>query len=130
MSLRAEITTTICAVGCALGIGYVMQQGDVAELRYGGSGHGLLATGYFVGELADTDPDAPVPLDLDENALASVELELTSGEISKAALIGSITQRREEVDPLVTSCDSVELPCAQTDSDAHIDPKAGRIIDE
>lgn len=35
MSVKAEIVTAACAVGCAFCIGYVMQSGEVAELRYG-----------------------------------------------------------------------------------------------
>lgn len=35
MSLKAEITTALCTVSCALGIGYVMQSGHAAEIRYG-----------------------------------------------------------------------------------------------
>lgn len=35
MSVKAEILTALCTVSCALGIGYIMQSGQAAELRYG-----------------------------------------------------------------------------------------------
>lgn len=35
MTFKAELVTVVCTVGCALGIGFVMQSSEVAELRYG-----------------------------------------------------------------------------------------------
>lgn len=35
MSLKVELATAACTVACAFAIGFVMQSGDVAELRYG-----------------------------------------------------------------------------------------------
>lgn len=90
MSLRAEILTTVCAVGCALGIGYMMQNGDVAELRYGSNGHGMLTDAVYVGEPVATDVHPPQPLSTTDNDLAIEHIELTSGRISTAGFAGGV----------------------------------------
>ncbi|MEM1351717.1 MAG: hypothetical protein AAGF27_05205 [Pseudomonadota bacterium] len=50
MSFRAEVLTTVCTVSCALVIGYWMQSGEVADLRYGANSHGTMSDARFVGE--------------------------------------------------------------------------------
>lgn len=49
MSQTAEIVTGLSAIGCAIGIGFVMQGGDIAEQRYGTGQLAPLTSANLVG---------------------------------------------------------------------------------
>ena len=55
MSRKTEIITAVCTFGCAMGIGFVMQSGEVAKMRYGSGELMATSTMPLVGE-----PPVPV----------------------------------------------------------------------
>lgn len=130
MSLRAEISTTLCAVGCALGIGYVMQSGDAAELRYGGKGHGLLAQGYFVGEPPQPGVDKVMSPTLHDTTLDDAEIQLTSAPINAAGLSGQFDPAKtnnnvtveDETSANLSTCETADPRCPHRELDATDSP--------
>ncbi len=81
MSRRTEFATAMCTVGCALGIGFIMQSGDVADLRYGSGSVSSISTMPIVGE-----PVAPIrvrdmTIGADGTLLEVRQMTLTSADV-------------------------------------------------
>ena len=70
MSRKTEIMTAACTLGCAVGIGFVMQNGEIAELRYGSGEITAMSTTPVVGKPA-------VPLRVTDLSIAPEEIEET-----------------------------------------------------
>ena len=113
MSSKEEIATAAFTVGCAFAIGFVMQSGEVAELRYGNSESATVlntSTSYrsyphfTVRDMAVVkDNDL---LDLQQITLASAELT----ETEKAdALLRSTDQKEDFPYELLTSVPECDL---------------------
>ncbi len=61
MSRKTEIVTAVGTLGCALGVGFMMQSGEVAELRYGTTTSISHPSMEFVGKIVTmTAPDLEV----------------------------------------------------------------------
>jgi hypothetical protein len=92
MSRKAEVGTAIASLGCALAIGFIMQQGEVAEQRYGSADATPASSIQIVGE----PPVTPVRFtEIEATPLAPLRvrsIKLTSGQIvapPPAALFGA-----------------------------------------
>ena len=86
MSFKAELVTVMCTIGCALGIGFVMQSGEVAELRYGSGEISTQSTMPIVGKHI-----APVRVrDMTVGAKGELldvrQIQLTSAEVKQENL--------------------------------------------
>ena len=64
MSRKTEIITAVCTFGCAMGIGFVMQSGEVAKMRYGSGELMATSTMPLVGE-------PPVPVRVTDLTIAT-----------------------------------------------------------
>lgn len=94
MSRKAEIVTTVCTLGCALGIGYVMQSDEVAQQRYG-SAVGHAASAVIVGEapvvasvVPHVETNKLAPLNVKSITLTSAQVPASAIATSPAALLG------------------------------------------
>mgnify|MGYP001792489148 CR=1 FL=1 len=84
MSHKTEIITAVGTLACAVGIGFVMQSGEVAELRYGSASAVPIAPEALkVQSTLSLDviefPDTP--FSQDEPTLAVSEITLTSADV-------------------------------------------------
>lgn len=84
MSLKTEIVTAVGTISCAIAIGFVMQSGEVAELRYGArAAIPAVAATPLVGQ-----PVAPPSAGLREDTPLSVEaITLTSAQIHQPVIL-------------------------------------------
>jgi hypothetical protein len=83
MSQKTEIATAVGTLGCAIAIGFVMQSGEVAELRYGSGASAQAATALTTGYPAsrtftyDAVPaHAIAPLEVRSITLTSAPLDV------------------------------------------------------
>lgn len=98
MLLNTEIATAVGTVGCAIAIGFVMQNGEVADLRYGNRVLPTVATASIIGQPTLPQKPEPVlaaPLSVDAIALTSAQLshqivKFDAGLLIKAALDGDV----------------------------------------
>lgn len=100
MSLRAELVTAACTVGCALGIGFVMQSGEVAEMRYGTGAVSAIPSMPVVGEPALPLRVRDMTLHRDGETLDVKQITLTSAEIKTANVFSN---------PMTASASSQEV---------------------
>ncbi|MBW4706766.1 hypothetical protein KX928_03090 [Roseobacter sp. YSTF-M11] len=109
MSHKTEIMTAVGTLACAVGIGFVMQSGEVAELRYGSattSVENIKAQSALSLERA-----APADLEIanDEPVLDVSGITLTSAEVAAPQILPS---RQEPVDIATALISSLEKPAA------------------
>ncbi|WP_227269219.1 hypothetical protein [Roseobacter weihaiensis] len=81
MSRKTEVVTAIGTLGCAIGIGFVMQSDDVVELRYGTGNVAPVTTAPLVGEPATAVSQAGTLPAIDSAQLEMKAITLTSADI-------------------------------------------------
>ncbi|MFK7745059.1 MAG: hypothetical protein AB8B47_08390 [Roseobacter sp.] len=96
MSRKTEIATTACTLGCALGIGFVMQSGEVAEMRYGSGQLSAMTTTPLVGE-----PAVPVLVTDLSSAMKVDRLDVRRITLTSAKV--QIQNKRRDFDEMVIS---------------------------
>ena len=108
MSRKAELTTAIFSLGCALSIGFMMQSGEVAELRYGSADSTAASSTQIVGE----PPVTPVRFtEIETTQLEPLQvrsIKLMSGQVvapPRAVLLGGAI--KSYADPSETEDDAL-----------------------
>lgn len=118
MSWTTEFVTAFSTVGCAIGIGFLMQSGEVAELRYGSGQLAATSTVPLVGKppvrvtVSDlTDATEDTGLDIAAITLTSAKLPVSDTiaadyrEVIEASAPDGIFQKLAEHDrPLSDEC--------------------------
>lgn len=92
MSHKTEIITAVGTLACAVGIGFVMQNGEVAELRYGAA---PVATEELKVQSAlpfDAFPIPDVSFSRAEPALAVSEIILTSADVQTLRAVPTLEE--------------------------------------
>ena len=77
MLLNSGIATAAGTICCALGIGFVMQNGEVADLRYGSFASPTVTSASLIGQPVaprKSEPDLAAPLAVDAITLTSAQL--------------------------------------------------------
>lgn len=105
MSRKAEILTAVCTLSCAVGIGFVMQSGEVAEMRYGSGQITAMTTTPLVGKPA-------VPVKVTDLSIAKADQFLDMEEITltsaKLDLIDQVKRGLNNVVPASASPDMLD----------------------
>ena len=82
MSQKTEIVTAISTLGCAIGIGFIMQSGDVADLRYGSGELLEVNTTAMVGRPANIARSSDVFAFRHFSSIDAQSITLTSADIT------------------------------------------------
>lgn len=111
MSRMKEILTAVGTLGCAVGIGFVMQSSDTAEKRYGGKGEVVDHAAPAGVNLAGFGASSTL-LDVQEIKLTSAEFDTTvdapavDSQVTTVSTPQSVLPDPEFPDPAVTpTCD-------------------------
>ncbi|MGB7242218.1 MAG: hypothetical protein WBC93_09055 [Sulfitobacter sp.] len=106
MSHKKEIVTAIATLGCALGIGFVMQSGEVADQRYGKAALAKQTAAPVQATAANA-----FGLSLSEGAELQVEsIKLTSAEIETLAEIPVFEDQMIKVSAPVNGLEAPDVP--------------------
>lgn len=98
MSHLKEIITAIGTLGCAIGIGFVMQSSETANERYGAASD------------AATDAEELRALDAETSLLEVQDITLTSAEFQTADLENTVTLPAPESDVIKVSAPQIAVP--------------------
>ena len=107
MSRMKEILTAVGTLGCAVGIGFVMQSSDTAEKRYGGKGEGIDVAAPAQVSLAGFGANNTL-LDVQEITLTSAEFDTSvdapavDSQVTTVSAPQSVLPEPDFPDPAVT----------------------------
>ena len=115
MSRKKEILTAVGTLGCAIGIGFIMQSSDAAEKRYGGVESAVVQAGTgddVLNKVNTTD----ALLDVQEIKLTSAEFD-TNVEVPSVDSRVTTTSTPQSVLPEPNLPESVVIPTCTTTVD-------------
>jgi len=81
MSRKTEIMTAVGTLACAVGVGFIMQMGEVAELRYGSAPVKSASTMPFIGEPAPSVISSAKVKSTPLEPIAMQDATLTSAQV-------------------------------------------------
>lgn len=88
MSRRTEVMTAVGTLACAIGVGFIMQSGEVAELRYGPAPLKSASAMPFVGEPAPVVTSSKKIEVVPFEPIAMQDIKLTSAQVPALAKVG------------------------------------------
>lgn len=113
MSRKKEILTAVGTLGCAIGIGFIMQSSDAAEKRYG-VGEGAIEQAGLVGNVFSVSNRSDALLDVQEITLTSAEFD-TNVEVPSVDRQVTTVSAPQSVLPEPTVPQAVVFPtCSMT----------------